>query len=366
MTAPFVVPTVDISPFVQGGSSDDKARVAEQIDDAARSVGFIQIVGHGIPAEAIDGLAGAIDDFFGLSLAEKKVFRTPALTNRGYSPPKSESLSLSLGVESANKMNDFFEAFNVGEDYDRSAVAGYPANSYPENLWPAVDGFETRVTAYYDEARRVAQTLTRIFARALDLPESYFVDRADRPMSMMRMNNYALQPGMDVLLDGELRGMGEHTDFDIVTVLWADQVAGLQVLGKDGSWNDVQPADGALLVNLGDSIARWTNDRWVSTLHRVKPPVVDGTIRRRRSAAFFFDANYETVIEAFPSCVEPGSLPLHEPISVGAHIMEKLSGSRGGKKNENAERDADRVRAAVAASAVSSTSLVESTGTDHA
>lgn len=73
------------------------------------------------------------------------------------------------------------------------------------------------------------------------------------------------------------------------TVLWADQVAGLQALGRDGSRHDVAPADAALLVNLGDLMARLTDDRWLSTPHRVRPPIVRGTVKRRRSAAFFHD-----------------------------------------------------------------------------
>ena len=113
------------------------------------------------------------------------------------------------------------------------------------------------------------------------------------------MNNYALPPG-EIVLDGDLIGMGEHTDYGIVTVLWADQVRGLQVLAADGSWNDVSPLPGALLVNLGDLTNRWTNERWKSTLHRVKPPIVDGTIKRRRSAAFFHDGNIDAVISALP------------------------------------------------------------------
>jgi len=342
-----IVPTIDISAFVLGGTAEQQAAVVDRIDDACRTVGFIQITGHGVPEPTIAGLAQAIDDFFDLPMDQKKRHRTPAMTNRGYSPPKSESLSLSLGVESANRMNDFFEAYNIGEEYDRESVAGYPENSYPENVWPEIPMFRERVGEYYREARRVAATLTRIFAMALGVDPEFFVERADRPMHMMRMNNYALHEGMQVLLDGDLRGMGEHTDFDLVTVLWADRVKGLQVVGPDNRWHDVQPADGALLINLGDSIARWTNDRWVSTLHRVKPPVVDGTIKRRRSAAFFFETNYEAVIEAIPSCVPAGEKPLHPPITVGEHVMQKLSGSRAGKKNDAAEREARRVRESV-------------------
>jgi isopenicillin N synthase-like dioxygenase len=162
---------------------------------------------------------------------------------------------------------------------------------------------------------------------------------------VLRMNNYALPPGA-VNLDGDLTGMGEHTDYGMVTVLWADRVAGLQVLDSSGAWHDVQPNPGALLINLGDVTARLTNEVWMSTLHRVKPPIVDGTIERRRSAAYFHDGDYDAVIAPLPSCVAEGTLPLYEPITVGAHIAAKLAGSRAGKVNEAAPREAARVAGA--------------------
>jgi isopenicillin N synthase-like dioxygenase len=339
----FRVPIVDISAWTYG---DDAARqrVAAAIDEACSTVGFIQILGHGIPAPVTDGFAGAMDDFFALDLAAKKLSIAPKGTNRGYTPPKAESLSLSLGVESATRMNDFFEAFNVG-----AAASDFPSldldpADYSENLWPDVDGYRAAIETYFAEAGRVARVLTDIFARALGLPDGFFDRFTDHSIDVLRMNNYALPPGT-VDLDGDLIGMSEHTDFGIVTVLWADQVKGLQVLGN-GKWHDVSPADGALLVNLGDLTARWTNERWMSTLHRVKPPIVDGTIARRRSAAYFHDGNADAIITTIPSCVADGETSLYEPITVTEHIARKLAGSRAGQKNEAAGREAARVLAA--------------------
>lgn len=346
----FHVPAVDISAWVSGGSIAEKAAVARAIDAACSEVGFIQILGHGVPESVTDGLASAMDAFFALDLESKKAYRTPPGVNRGYSPPKAESLSLSLGVESANRMNDFFEAFNVGAQASDFPELTLSSADYPENVWPVetdarmVD-YRTTVDTYFTEAGRVARTLTDIFAAALDLPADFFDPYTDHSIDVLRMNNYALPPGT-VDLDGDLTGMGEHTDFGIVTVLWADQVRGLQVLGTDGSWNDVSPADGALLVNLGDLTARWTNERWMSTLHRVKPPIIDGTIERRRSAAYFHDGNADAVITAIPGCVPAGETPIYEPTTVAEHIAAKLGGSRSGKLNAGAERDAARVRAA--------------------
>lgn len=341
----FSVPQIDISAYVGAGSAADRAAVARAMDEACRTVGFIQVTGHGIPDEVIAGLGDAMDAFFALSLADKKTARGPEGSNRGYSAPRSESLSLSLGVESASRMNDFFEAFNVGASAADYPEASLPAEDYAENVWPDVPGFRPPVEAYFAEAGRVARTLTTIFADALGLEPGFFAPFTDHSINVLRMNNYALPPGT-VDLDGDLTGMGEHTDFGIVTVLWADPIPGLQVLGGDGSWHDVRPDDGALLVNLGDLTARWTNERWLSTLHRVKPPIVDGAIQRRRSAAYFHDGNADAVISTIASCIAPGEGNLYAPVTVSEHIAAKLAGSRAGLRNPGAPRDAARVLAA--------------------
>ncbi|MFC8126979.1 isopenicillin N synthase family dioxygenase [Streptomyces sp. NPDC057302] len=344
---PFEVPVIDITPYVDvdGGSAAERARVASEMDEACARVGFVQILGHGIPAAAVDGLAAAMDGFFGLPLETKKSYRVTG-ANRGYSPPRSESLSLSLGVESAARMNDFFEAFNVGTEARSFPGLDLSEDDYGLNVWPArVDGFEPAVLDYFGRAGRVARTLTRIFADALGEPPGFFESLTDHSIDVLRMNNYALPEGT-VTLDGDLTGMGEHTDFGLVTVLWADQVAGLQVLGSEGTWHDVTPVEGALLVNLGDLTARLTNDRWMSTLHRVKPPVVDGGIVRRRSAAYFHDGNVDAVISTLPSHLDAADELAYEPILVRDHIKAKLAGSRQGKANAAAVREAARVRAA--------------------
>lgn len=340
----FRIPVVDISAYTTGGDAAERAVVAAQIDDAASSVGFIQIVGHQIPSAVIEEFTAVMDDFFALPLEAKKAYRTPPEINRGYAPPKSESLSLSLGLQSAAGMNDFFEAFNVGVEAGEYPDLELPEDQYAANTWPQVDHFQAAVSAYFVEARRVAHTLTRIFADALDLPPDFFDGYTDHSLDVLRMNNYALPPG-DVELEGELTGMGEHNDYGIVTVLWADQVRGLQVLDPDGRWQDVAPAEGALLINLGDLMARWTNERWMSTLHRVKPPIVDGTIERRRSAAYFHDGNIDATISTLPSCVGAGSR--YSPITVGEHIGAKLAGSRAGQANPYAKREAARVQRAM-------------------
>lgn len=341
----FVVPAIDISPWTKGGSAAERAAVAAAVDDACARVGFMQILGHGIDPDTTAGLGRAIDNFFGLAPEVKKSYRIEG-ANRGYSPPKSESLSLSLGVESATRMNDFFEAFNVGVEARSFAGLDLDEADYGINVWPSqAEDFEPGVQTYFAEADRVARTLTDIFAAALDLPGDYFRELTDHSIDVLRLNNYAL-PEATVTLDGDLVGMGAHTDYGIVTVLWADQVAGLQVLSAEHTWHDVAPIDGALLVNLGDLTARITNDRWRSTLHRVMPPVVDGVIKRRRSAAFFHDGNVDAVISTAPKFLGGDDELAYEPTTVRDHIAAKLAGSRAGKANVSAVREAARVLAA--------------------
>jgi isopenicillin N synthase-like dioxygenase len=338
----FRVPVVDVAAYVADGSGEDRAEVARSVDEACREVGFMQVVGHGVPDTVVDGLASAMDDFFTLGGDQKSAYLRPAAENRGYTPPRSESLSLSLGVEPASRMNDFFEAYNVGRPASDHPGLTLAAEHFAENTWPDVPDFRERVTAYFAEAGRVARTMTRIFGDALALPDDFFPALTTPSIEVLRMNHYALPEGTDVALDGDLVGMSEHTDFGIVTVLWADRVAGLQVLGADGAWHDVMPEPGALMVNLGDLTARLTNERWSSTLHRVKPPVVDGTVQRRRSAAFFHDGDPSAVVAPLASCVDATHPRLYDPVTVDEHIRAKLAGSRAGVRNLTG-REGERV-----------------------
>ncbi|MGP9722941.1 isopenicillin N synthase family dioxygenase [Corynebacterium sp. AOP40-9SA-29] len=345
------IPVIDISPYLtDAGTSQDAARaeVARQLDKACSEVGFLQITGHGVPSEVEDGLAGALDDFFAQPLDAKKAY-TRTGENRGYSPPKSESLSMSLGVAAANQMNDFYEAITVGSERSWFPGLDLPETSYPDNTWPTAiaPSFRPAVETWFAEAARVSRALLTAFTDALALPSGYFDEMVDHSIDALKMNHYTLPEG-DIELAGELTGMGAHTDFGILTVLWADRVPGLQVLDRAGTWHSVEPAEGALIVNLGDAMARWTNDRWMSTVHRVDPPVVDGRIIRRRSAAFFFDGNHDALIETLPGCGGEGGGEGagYPPITVADNINAKLAGMKAGVAPPDAAREAARVTAA--------------------
>jgi isopenicillin N synthase-like dioxygenase len=339
------VPTIDLSRF-RGGTTDERTQLAEQLDQAARTVGFMQVVGHGIPAEVQVGLTAAMDGFFGLPMWQKKALR-PASTelNRGYTPPKSERLSLSLGVDSPAA--DLFEAFNVGKEAEDFPGLGLDEMQYAPNLWPLRPAsFESAVQAWFGQAARVAREITTVMAVALGLDPNFFSGYQDHSLDVLRMNNYRVPPAPTQLEPGQV-GMGAHTDYGIVTVLWADPILGLQILDSDGVWHDIVPAPGALLVNLGDLLARWTNDRWISTLHRVLPPTDgNGQLVRRRSAAFFHDGNADAVISCLPNCASADQPARYESVTVSDHLAAKLNGSRGLVANPDAERESARLLSA--------------------
>jgi isopenicillin N synthase-like dioxygenase len=335
------IPTIDITAFHDADASErDRDAVAADIDRAARTVGFMQITGHGVSDQILAAFTAATDAFFALDAATKLAYRCPPAVNRGYSPPRSEALATSLGLITPA---DLFESFNVGSQARDFPDVALPQEDYPDNVWPTeIRGFSEAVHAWFEAAGGVARTLVRAFGRALGVGDDGLSRFTTHSIDTLRMVNYRL-PSADLTVEPEQLGMGAHTDYGIVTVLWADQVPGLEVLGSDGFWHPVQPAPGALLVNLGDALARWTNDEWISTMHRVAAPIVDGVLVPRRSAAFFHDGNVDAVIAPLPTCVSAAWPALYEPVTIGEHLRAKLAGSRSQIPTVTAQREAARL-----------------------
>src|SRR5579859_1023267 len=319
----------ELVPVVDLGASD----AAEQVDAACREVGFLSVVGHGVPPAVVDRMLQATAAFFALPLADKLTWQSPKPEiNRGYAAKGTEGLIYSLGREGTPP--DLFEAFNIGPDSWPEGDAVYEAERhrlFAPNIWPdggrAAD-LRPALVAYFEEVRALAHRLTTLFARALGLDAEFFADKTDHSTDTIRVNNYERAAGEPDPVAGQQR-MGAHTDYGIVTVLYADRVPGLQIVGPDGAWHDVMPAEDALLVNLGDLLAQWTNDRWRSTLHRVVPPPRNAEGRSlRRSVALFHDGNYDALIECLPTCRDEGHPPKYPAVRAGEHLLAKLLGPR--------------------------------------
>ena len=319
-----VVPIIDFAPFRQGDMAA-RQRIAEQIDQACRSIGFLVIGGHGIPHELIDRAFAVSRDFFDQSDETKLRAAPPDKTvPRGYQAFASKRLAATMGIETPP---DLREQFFMGPPEDRSdLVAAYPdaERFYATNIWPdAPTGFRETMTALYREFERLGGELMSAFAMGLNLPDDYFASRIDRHFSTGTTNLY---PALDkVPEEGQLR-TGMHTDFGSLTLLLRTETAGgLQVQGDDGNWHDVPDIPGTLVVNIGDMMARWTNDMWRSTLHRVaNPPTIDGTLPTRQSMGYFLHPNYDSIVHALPGCVSANRPARYPPLMAGEHMREKL------------------------------------------
>ncbi len=326
--ASFAVPSIDVGGWASSDASR-RAAIAAALDDACSRVGFFEITGHGIAQSVIDDMRSATDAFFALPIETKLRLKSPSPEiNRGYAARSSESLAYSVGNP---RPPDLFEALNIGPespDLGDPHVQAERHRWFAPNIWDHSDGrLKAALVTYMAEARRVADLLTSIFCAALGLDADFFKRITRHSTDTLRVNHYVTAPGDPDPLEGQL-GMGEHTDYGCVTVLFADAVPGLQIL-HGGVWRDVVPRDGALLVNLGDLTALLTNDRWLSTLHRVLPPVrTAGRANTRRSVAFFFDLDADAWIECLPSCCSDERPARYAGVTAGEHLLSKLLGPR--------------------------------------
>jgi isopenicillin N synthase-like dioxygenase len=323
------IPVIDVAPFLAGTPAGKQA-VARAIGRACEEIGFFTIVGHGVDHGLIQRTGALSRAFFDLPMAEKQAIKRPAPEqNRGYNAIGQETLSYSIGEVAPP---DFKEFLSIGPvdvpDHDPyyTCPAAYP--HFAPNLWPAQPAAlrETWI-AYFRALDALAGDLMRACALALDLREDFFADKIDRSISMMRVINYpdqATEP-----LPGQLRAT-PHSDYGTLTILKSENVpGGLQVKNRAGAWVDAVAEPDSFVVNLGDLMAMWTNDRWISTLHRVVNPPRDGLGQgalgsRRQSIVFFHQPNYDALITCLDSCHGPGNPPRHKPVTSGEHRLQKF------------------------------------------
>jgi isopenicillin N synthase-like dioxygenase len=343
MTTEQSLPTIDLSPL-RGGSDSEKRDVARAIDAACTDIGFFTVTGHGIPQELITTARQRAIDFFALPDTEKmKVQRPPAKISRGYNWIGDRSLSYSLGQAAPP---DIQEAFAFGPDDVAglgSRVDATSARMYAPNIWPERPAdFRAVMLSYYDAMVGLAGEVLGAMATALGVNAAYFADKFDRQASVARLIRY---PAVrQAPLPGQLRA-GLHTDYGILTFVRGDDTpGGLQVQHRQGGWIDVHPPHNSFVCNIGDLMMRWSNDRWVSTLHRVAVPPPDAVPTDRISLVFFQNPNPDTVIRCFESCIGVDGVEKYPPITVAEHYLGKLmkaSHSRLDAKVADAMTDAN-------------------------
>jgi isopenicillin N synthase-like dioxygenase len=315
------LPIIDVSGL---GSEDTAARrhVAAALHEACSTHGFFYIRNHGVPEPLVAAVFAEAERLFALPAAEKTaVDKAKSSANRGYEPLSGQTLE-------AGAPPDLKEGFYIGPEIaaDDPRVLAGKFNQGP-NQWPAgLADFRPTMERYFSAMLALGTRLMGALALSLDLPEDHFAAFCRDPLATIRLLHYPPQPANAA--PGQ-KGAGAHTDFGGLTMLRQDDVGGLQVWDQaSGGWIHADPVPGTYIVNLGDMIARWTNDRYRSTLHRV----VNASGRERYSIPFFFVGNPDHAVSCLPTCLSPGETPKYPPTTVEAHLREMYRRTYGPAK----------------------------------
>lgn len=318
------IPLIDIAPLYSE-DAESKQQVAAAIDKACRESGFFYITGHSISSERMLTMRKLAETFFALPLEEKmKIDISQSSNHRGYGQTASEQL------DPANP-GDCKESFDMGLNLPANhALIGpdrplYGPNQYP----PALPDFQQQMETHYWEMLELGKKVLSALAIALNIEEDFFADKFEHPLSVLRFLHY---PQVNTSNGEQPIGAGAHTDYGCITILWQDEIGGLQVQDTQGNWVDAPPIEDSFVINIGNMMARWSNDRYKSTPHRVYSP----SGAERYSIPFFVEPDFDTDVSCLPHCGEPGEQPKYEPISAGDWMIYCFNSTYAYRNNETA------------------------------
>jgi len=308
------IPVVDFTPFLKADPVGQRL-VAKAIYRACHEVGFLYLIHHGIPQKAIDRAFAQSQQFFALPLEQKQQIAWSSETsNRGYIGMERERLDEA-------QPGDLKEAFNVGKEVSDEAM-GSAERALVVNRWPAgQDEFKAVVSDFFDTCTTAANRVFRAFAIALDVPPDFLVSKHQSLGYTLRLLHYP--PLGQTPKPGQTRA-GAHSDYGTLTLLFQDDVGGLEVQLASGEWMAAPSIPGAVLINTGDLTQRWSNDVFRSTKHRVALPTAEKVGCDRYSIAFFCQPDPETEIVCFPSCQSEDNPPRYPPVTSGEYLLSRL------------------------------------------
>jgi isopenicillin N synthase-like dioxygenase len=308
MSAPHI-PVISLAPLLAGG--EGVRGVAAAIRKAATEVGFFYIVDHGISAALVAETHAMARRFFALPLAEKRKIDINH-RHRGFLKMGEATMQ---GAAKPDRKESFIFGLDLPED-DLDVRAGKQLMG--PNIWPsALPAMKDVLDAYYAAVVGCGEQLLRALAVALDKPEGFFLASFRKPLARGSIIYYPPQPAT---LGDEQFGVSPHCDYGCLTLLWQDDNGGLQVRGKEGGWIGAPPIPGTFVINIGDLLARWTNDLFASTPHRV----INRSGRERYSIALFYDPHFDTPVEVLDTCCREGEAPRYAPTTCGAYILERF------------------------------------------
>ena len=293
------IPLVDFS-------AASEARLAVEIDRALTDIGFMMATGLGVDNELLELVYASSKQFFtGPAAVKQRCAYRNAAENFGYQGLQEENLDPTAPA-------DIKETFTMRDILNRPL---------PDTRWPDT-AFRDLITRFYRAVLQAGYRLQRVLARALEVPPDFFTQVHSGENVTLRLLYYP-NKGVDHLEPGQL-GAGAHTDYGLMTLLFQDQVGGLQVLDKHQQWIDVPPVADGIVINSGDLLELWTNGRYKSTLHRVQPKI---GANERLSIAMFIDPDSATQVQVLESCVDADHPPKFAPITAGKHLQQKIEAS---------------------------------------
>ena len=298
------IPIIDVGPAFRGEPGGLDA-VAQEVRRASEEVGFFYLAGHGVPKATIDAAFAASREFHAMPAEDKQRLAINE-NNIGYLGV-NQSIQGASTVHKATRPNlneSFFISHDRAADH-ADVLAGLPLRG--RNQWP--DGhaaMRAAMVRYFKTLETVGERLLPVLARALDMPSDAFAPHfANEAHVNLRFLHYPPQETDDA----EQFGQGPHTDNSFITILAREDVPGLAVRLPSGEWMAPPVIEGTFLVNLGNIMKRWSNDRFLSTPHGV----LNDSGTDRYSIAFFYSPNVDAVIECLPTCVGPDNPPRYDP-----------------------------------------------------
>ena len=306
------IPVIDVSKL-RSGTSETAHAVALKIRQAAEEVGFFYITNHGIADAVIKQAYSAAKDFFSLPKKLKDSVKINA-NHHGY---------LSVGeakMEHAERV-DLKESFVWGLDLPDEHPSVTRRNPFlGRNQWPeGTPDFKRAVYPFFEAGLQCGRDMMRAFALGMELAEDSFLKATDEPIARSSIIHYPPQPAD---LGAEQFGVAPHTDYGCLTLLWQDQVGGLEVQTHEGEWVTAHPIENTLVVNVGDLLMRWTNEGFKSTPHRV----VNRKGQERYSMVIAWDPNFDTVVDPSVVC-QNGAQPLYSPVNCGDYVLSRFDSS---------------------------------------